>query len=120
MALTMHGQTTDEPLERVPVAERHEVFTTPDRLWAMLQKPFSYWATGTTHVLPESGWIVATPIRSRRRTVGALYNDAAITRTPLDPAQQEVVAVYCSLLGSLLELNTLRPNLAHERDLCRR
>ena len=112
-----HGQTTDERLERVPVAERHEVFTTPDRLWAILQKPFSYWAAGTTHVLPESGWIVATPIRSRRQNIGILYNDAAITRTPLDEAQQEVVAVYCSLLGSLIELKRTEANLAHERDL---
>ncbi len=112
-----HGRTTDERLEQVPVAERHEVFTTPDRLWAVLQKPFTYWEMGATHVLPESGWIVATPIRSRQQNIGMLYNDAAITRAPLDEARQDVAAVYGSLLGSLIELKRTEANLARERDL---
>ena len=68
-------------------------------------QPFAYCAKVTRHrSLPESGWIAATPIRSRRQNIGMLYNDTAITHAPLDKTQQEVVAVYCSLLGSLIEL----------------
>lgn len=111
------GRTTDERRERVSVKERREVFTASDRLWSVLQKAFTYWKDGTTQVLPESGWIVATPIRSRRQNIGMLYNDAAITHTPLDEARQDVTAVYCSLLGSLIELKRTEANLARERDL---
>jgi PAS domain S-box-containing protein len=111
------GQTTDEHHERVAVAERSEVFTVPDRLWTVLHKPFTYLREGVTQVLPQSGWIAATPIRSRQQNIGMLYNDTAISQAPLDKTQQEVIAVYGSLLGGLIELKRTEAKLAHERDL---
>ncbi|HSD83250.1 MAG TPA: PAS domain S-box protein, partial [Anaerolineae bacterium] len=111
------GQTTDERAERVPIEERNEVFTTHDQLWTILQKPFSYWTTGAIRVLPDGGWIAVTPIRSRSRRIGLLYNDTAISHAPLNPLQQNMTAVYCSLLGGLIELKRTEAALAHERDL---
>ncbi len=112
-----HGQTIDERQARVAITERGEVFTVPDRLWNVLHKPLNYLREGAVQVLPQSGWIAATPIRSRRQNIGMLYNDTALSHKPLDTAQQEVVAVYCSLLGSLIELKHTEAKLAHERDL---
>ena len=81
------------------VAERNEVLTTPDHLWAMLQKPLPYWATSTTQVLPESGWNVATPMQPpphHRRIVQRRGNHAHATRRN---EQQEVTAVHGSSSG---------------------
>ncbi|CAG0928900.1 Phytochrome-like protein cph1 [Thermoflexales bacterium] len=110
------GRTTDERAERVPVEERSEIFTAADQLWTVLQKPFSYWQAGANRVLPESGWIAVTPIRSRRRRIGVLYNDTAISHAPLHASQQEMTAVYCSLLGGLIDLKRTEADLTYERD----
>jgi PAS domain S-box-containing protein len=71
-----HGQTIDERQARVAITERSEVFTVPDRLWNVLQRPFNHVREGVVQVLPQSGWIAATPIRSRRQNIGMLYNDS--------------------------------------------
>ncbi|MFC1641691.1 helix-turn-helix domain-containing protein [Myxococcota bacterium] len=55
-----------------------------------------------TRVVGE-GWVVCTPIRSSRRCLGMLYNDAGLTDASVEPRQQARVAVLCSLVGGLLE-----------------
>jgi PAS domain S-box-containing protein len=111
------GQTTDERPARDTIAAHPEVLSLSDRLWTSYESNFRYWRDGTDQLLGSKGWNVATLIRSRRRTVGVLYNDAAITHAPLDETQQDLTAVYASLLGSLLELKRTEAELAHERDL---
>jgi AraC-like DNA-binding protein len=54
-------------------------------------------------VLLGHGWQVLTPLRSLRAPVGMLYNDAARSRTPLDPIKQVRAAVFASLIGNLIE-----------------
>ncbi|MBN1517831.1 response regulator [Candidatus Sumerlaeota bacterium] len=51
----------------------------------------------------QSAWGVTTPIKSQHELVGLFYNDSAITHTPLDPDQQDILAVFCSVLGSLIQ-----------------
>jgi PAS domain S-box-containing protein len=113
------GHTTDERQVRDPILpeRRGELFAPRDGWWSRFSGPQRHWEGGTPQYLPQSGWIVATPIRSRQRTIGVLYNDTAITHAPIDEAQQDIVAVYCSLLGSLFELKRAEADLAHERDL---
>jgi PAS domain S-box-containing protein len=111
------GQTTDEHTARHPVQEHPEVFQMSERIWLPYERVYTYWEVDHDHLVGGTGWNVVTPIRSRRRTVGVLYNDAAITRASLDDTQQDIVAVYCSLLGSLLELKHAEVELAYERDL---
>jgi|GEM_PF-1149200 len=111
------GQTTDEHRARHSAQERPEVFSLSDQLWFAFESVPSYWNVDHVQWLEGKGWNVATPIRSRRRTVGVLYNDTAITRAPLDETQQDMAAMYCSLLGSLLELKRAEADLVTERDL---
>jgi AraC-like DNA-binding protein len=49
------------------------------------------------------GWQALTPVRSLRSPVGILYNDAALSKTPLDGAKQVRTAVFASLIGNLIE-----------------
>ena len=75
----------------------------PNPLWTVNETEQTYWTAAQQQVV-GTGWVGTTFIRTRDRVVGVLYNDAAITHAPVDEARQEVLAVYCSLLGSLLEL----------------
>ena len=50
------------------------------------------------------GWVACTPIRSARAAVGMIFNDAALSGEPLDPAKQARLAILCSLLGTVLDL----------------
>ena len=52
----------------------------------------------------QKGWVVNTPITDAKGAViGAFFNDTAITRKALDSDQQDVIAVYCKILGSIAE-----------------
>lgn len=53
------------------------------------------------------GWVVITPIVSSKEQIGVFCNDTAITKAPLDRTKQEVVAVYCSLLGDMIQRKRL-------------
>jgi PAS domain S-box-containing protein len=112
-----HGQTTDEHAARQPFHMHPEIFSLSGRLWFAFESKLSYWAGDHSQYLDGADWNVATPIRSRHRAVGVLYNDAGLTHTPLDETQQDLTAVYASLLGSLLELKRAEADLAREHDL---
>ena len=104
-----HGETTDERSARLPK---------DSGAWAALQEHvnsgrfdritfdwrYTFFKKGF-HVLPRIGWVVATPISVARdnRLTGVMYNDSAITGAPLDEIQQELLAVFCSLLGNILD-----------------
>jgi len=59
--------------------------------------------SGHTSVIGE-GWVMATPLVAAGRLVGIMYNDSALTRTPIDDEKQRAAAVFCTLLGTLLVL----------------
>jgi PAS domain S-box-containing protein len=113
------GRTVDEHQAQDPISpERHrELFATPDRLWTVYERPLTYWQSDAIVHLPQPGWNVGTVIRSRHRTIGVLYNDAGLTQAPVNETQQDLTAVYASLLGSLLDLKRAEMEVAHERDL---
>jgi PAS domain-containing protein len=48
------------------------------------------------------GWVVATPVFGGRKLLGVLFNDTALSGAPLDETRQELLFVYCAMLGSLL------------------
>jgi PAS domain S-box-containing protein len=54
------------------------------------------------HPLGKTGWVVATPILSSDGPQGVLFNDTAISGAPVDATLQEVMVVYCSLLGNII------------------
>lgn len=49
------------------------------------------------------GWNVITPILGRRGVLGLLTNDSARTGRPLEEATQLQAAVFCRLLGGIIE-----------------
>ena len=51
------------------------------------------------------GWIVLTPIRAQSGSdlLGVFCNDAAITGAPVDETVQQILSVYCSLLGNIIQ-----------------
>ena len=51
------------------------------------------------------GWVALTPIRgvAGDRPLGVFVNDTAISGRPVDPDQQEVLAVFGSLLSGIVE-----------------
>ncbi|HJN19108.1 MAG TPA: ATP-binding protein, partial [Armatimonadota bacterium] len=51
----------------------------------------------------DPAWVVTTPVAVDGECVGVFYNDAAITGSPLDETEQDLLAVYCSILGRILE-----------------
>ena len=102
----MQGHTTDERANRFPRdnARFSYLETLPEgQRWVLLKdSPQVYWDE-TKMVRVGRGWQVATPIRSKQGAVGVFFNDAAITGAPLDQVQQELIAVYCSLLGNIIQ-----------------
>lgn len=102
----MHRQTTDEHAHVVPPHAdwlRHFRAARPaERRIVLNNEPFTEW-DGRQPITFDRGWVVLTPIYSASQPVGVFSNDTAITRKPIDDNQQELISVYCSLLGALIE-----------------
>ena len=63
----------------------------------------------------QKGWSVLTPICSREGVPFAMMaNDCAISHAPLDEERQNLLAVYCSLLGNIAERKRLETQLQTE------
>jgi AraC-like DNA-binding protein len=74
-----------------------------EALWTVIENsPIIVNEARVTRVVGR-GWVVCTPIRSTRRALGMLYNDAGLTRTRIDPKKQAQTAALCGLVGLLLE-----------------
>jgi AraC-like DNA-binding protein len=71
--------------------------------WLQLRDAHHLSHQGGKPVLLGYGWQVLTPVRSLRAPVGILYNDAALTKAPLDATRQVRAAVFASLIGNLIE-----------------
>jgi AraC-like DNA-binding protein len=76
--------------------------TSGEALWTVIEDcPIIVNAASTTRVVGR-GWAVCTPICAAGRTLGALYNDAGLTRARVDARKQTDVALLCALTGMLL------------------
>jgi len=109
------GGTTDEHVGRLSTRQHPEIFTPSDRPWLSFPSEHTYWE-GDQHVSFGSGWVASTVIRNRDQPIGIFYNDAAISHLPLDDAIQETVAVYCSLLGNIIERKRTEEALRFSED----
>ena len=97
-----HGQTIDEHGAREPLALRVALFQSDGKPWNVVSGEWGYWE-GDQHREFGGGWVVGTAIRSVRGPIGLMYNDAALTGAPVNDVLQETVAVYCSVVGNILE-----------------
>jgi PAS domain S-box-containing protein len=87
-----HGSRAQEILEATQGRSR----------WLVVEGPLRDCVAGGVAEVGH-GWTAVTAIGSADRAFGVLYNDTAITHSPLNENQQEIGAVYCSLLGTLVE-----------------
>jgi signal transduction histidine kinase len=121
----MHRCTTDEHANRFPISEiwqqRIDRLKPHDAQWIITEDDMQMEWTGEEKVSLEKGWIAITPIQAVGGFKGLLFNDTAITHAPLDTVQQEIVSVFCSLLGRIIENKEgeedLRKALASEKEL---
>jgi signal transduction histidine kinase len=64
-------------------------------------------------------WVAETPIVSRNGVaIAIMFNDCAITGSPMNEQQQDLIALYCSMLGNVLSQKELERELhGHTREL---
>jgi len=100
------GQTTDEHFHSFPIREEwveRFMSTSPqDRRMISLEQPYHEIKDGKVTTF-GAGWAAFTPITSATKLLGAFCNDSAITQAPMDSTRQEIISVFCSLLGSIIE-----------------
>ena len=101
------GETTDESTniqERSAFWDRCFTPVTSTELPChVIDTMRTQWHDASVERLSE-GWVAVTPIMRNGNIPGAVFsNDTAITNVPLDPDQQRIIAVYCSLLGDIIE-----------------
>lgn len=106
-----NGETTDERFVTIPVSKNPELLARYDDPWWVTQDGvLSTWRDEGIRNIGK-GWIATTIIRSGDESIGFFSNDAAISGSPLDPIQQESLAIFCSLLGNLLRRKRIEENL---------
>jgi PAS domain S-box-containing protein len=100
------GHTTDERTYRTPLddiwRERFRLRLPHEARWCVTQETYNEWLNDEMRHF-DTGWIAITPIQTARKAIGVFCNDTAITRSPVDTVKQDLVAVFCSLLGNILE-----------------
>lgn len=106
----IHGRTTCERDIRLPVSlpawlAYHAQNGNQGARWKILDQGDLVEWDGKTRYVVGSGWTVSTLIwpKLADSPLGVMYNDTAITHAPLDSLKQEVLAVFCATLGSIIE-----------------
>ncbi|GAB4579096.1 MAG: hypothetical protein Fur0022_18340 [Anaerolineales bacterium] len=99
------GQTTDERGIKLLISNSapEDLLTRGDRFWSVYQSDYRYWDELNQEIHLGEGWIASTLIHSATQPIGVFYNDTAITHSPLDRTQQEIVVLFCSLIGNIIE-----------------
>ena len=110
----MQGRTTDEHNLFSP--EMTEIWVTElstqhsQRPWRLVKK-----AAESSSGANGSGWQVYTRIAFYDELpLAIMSNDADLSGAPLDAGQQEVLAVYCSLIGHLVERKRLEGKIRQQ------
>ncbi len=99
----IHGGTTDERWLQISAAQHTEKFKAGGPKWhTHLENQQTTIENKQLKVLGV-GWAVTTVIRTTAGPLGVFINDAAISNAALDEATQESLAIYCSLLGQIIE-----------------
>ncbi len=119
----MAGNTTDEHAGTIPksngLLDRFSTLAPQEQQWFVRDRDQTYWKSGHFHNV-GIGWNAISRIQSGNRGIGVFFNDAAITHAPLDPIKQEVVALFCSMLGKIIERERLEGALRTSEERYRR
>ena len=102
----LQAQTTDEHAHVFPAyaewLEHFHEFRPADRQMVIHEEPYTEWKEGVATRF-EKGWVAVTPIQTADRLLAVFSNDTAISRAPADETQQEIISVFCSLLGAVVQ-----------------
>ena len=103
-------QTTDERDAQRTASEFAAILTaSPEQLWVVRETPHIFVKEGKQHTV-GIGWVAGTVLRGATGPIGILFNDSALSGRPVDEAQQESLAIYCSIIGSIMNANWPKPN----------
>ena len=118
----MRREITDERKQHIflkrPWLERIQALDETGQPWTLVDEVNYEWDGEQERVVGHS-WVALTPIRAAQKRIGVLFNDAAISLKPFDPNKQELVSVFCSMLGSVIERKKIEQALDQERALLR-
>ena len=102
----LSGGTTDEHAYRDEKGEFWGDFHTRkarESAWFRIERDHTEW-DGQRPVPCGRGWVVITPILSSSgEAIGVFTNDRAVSGGPLDEVAQDILAVYCSHLGPIID-----------------
>jgi len=102
-----NGRTVDEHAQRFLKDEawsnRCKMIKKGEQSWFVVEEPYLEW-NGTNTVQIGKGWIVVTPIQTAKSVIGVFVNDTAISQAQLNLINQDMLAVFSSLLGDIVEL----------------
>jgi PAS domain S-box-containing protein len=118
----MDRNTTDEralylPMEEHGWHERLQRLAQEPARWTVVREPRALWSDASMHQLDE-GWIALTEVRAgaQEQPLCVFCNDTAISGAPVDEAQQEVLAVFCSFLAHIIEQKAAETSLRMYAD----
>ena len=75
------------------------------------------WRNGERIELPGRGWLARTPILTRNRLVGLFFHDSADTDAAHDAVDQQLITVFCSFLGALIERGRSQAHMNRQQRL---
>ncbi len=115
----LHAQTVDEHHVRLPFDEKWDPTRLEDRgrpAWGTYVDAYVETEGTLTRRLGRDGWIAYTYIGASETPVGVLFNDAAISGAEQDPAQQDILAVFCSVLGNIIRRRQVEESLLESQE----
>lgn len=101
-----HGQTVDEHAQRFPKNElwekRLKLLSSRQNHWIVIKEDQFEW-DGQKIVPISHGWVAIARISSTQKPIGFFVNDTALSHKILEPIKQDIVVVFCSLLGAVID-----------------
>ena len=95
-----------------------DITPAPGERWIVRRDQMrTIWQGGERVELPGRGWLARTPIATRNNILGLFFHDSAPTDAPHDLVEQQLIAVFCSLLGALLERGRSQLRMTHQQRL---
>ena len=73
-----------------------------EKPWVIVTEPYYEW-DGQSMLGFGRGWVAITPIVSHEHeAIGFFCNDAAISGAPVNEVSQEILAVFCAMIGNII------------------
>jgi PAS domain S-box-containing protein len=116
----LKGQTTHELDHVIHLDDEWKERLRPrkpgEKPWLVVSEPYYEW-DGQSIVGLGRGWVALTPILSHQHgAIGVFCNDTAISGAPVDEVRQEILAVFCALLGNIIARKQAEEEQKNIRD----